>query len=58
MKMLDASHGALVYPVGAEVPAADFASRGPVTRPWRVEVLFVDAQKVAAITGHSMSRCS
>lgn len=53
MKMLDASHGALVYPVGAEVPAAYFASRGPVARPWRVELLFVDPQRVATITGHS-----
>ena len=51
MKMLDASHGALVYPVGAEVPATHFSSLGVAANAWRVELLFVDAQKIATVVG-------
>jgi hypothetical protein len=56
MKMLDASHGALVYPEGAEVPALRFASRAPSAHPWRVDVVFVAPQKVAAPDGHGELR--
>ncbi len=52
MKMLDAPHGALVYPAGADVPVTHFASSGLSERPWRVDLLFVAPQKVATATGH------
>lgn len=48
MKMLNASHGALVYPVGADVPAPYFGSRGFLTKPWWVDVVRADVLKLAA----------